>query len=158
MKINLEDDDPSAVNRMISFLCTGNYNDEGSPTSFSEEADRSEEAASEHPQETDSDGDIERVLNNIAIFTIADKYNLKKLESYALFKLQPEMYKTWNIRNLAIIAQEIYSTPSPSHDLKGLIIERAVDYKSEVINDYIWRELMHEHPDIPIDILSSLII
>lgn len=158
MRINLEDDDPSAVNRMISFLCTENYDDEGSPTSFSEEADMSEEAASEHSQETASDGDLNRVCNNITVVTIADKYKLKKLESHAFSKLQPEMYKTWSIRNLTIIAQKIYSTPSPSSELQDLIIVRAADDISELINNNRWRALMREHPDIPIALLDNLIV
>lgn len=74
--INLADDDPDTVSRMLSYIYTMNYSDKDHPPETSSSGSDSEEV----DESTLRRGQLR---NNVLVYSIADKYGIDGLKNYA---------------------------------------------------------------------------
>lgn len=173
----LEDDDPVIVERMLTFLYTREYDDRA-PAQIEELVNTSKNAVDSllevDDQETSSfanlavvngkeiDRDfsileLSRALTNIAVYAIAEKYNLKDLKKAALIRCLSQTWASWPLDELRVIAKEVYSsTPSSDRGLRDKVICDCTDHAQELGEQEDWISLIKLDADFGFDLFQKM--
>lgn len=177
----LEDDDPVTVERMLTFLYTREYDDQapaqiekpfnapkivgstleddGHKTSSFATAEVAETAAVDGEE---ADGDLSvpeltRALINIAVYAIAEKYNLRDLKKAAMTRCSSQTWASWPLDDLHIIAKEVYnSTPSSDRGLRDILICDCAGHAEELTQQEDWISLIRMDADFGFDLFQKM--
>lgn len=128
----MKEDDPLAVERMISYLYALDYDDLHSyypdTLSVSGISQNSEPDGKAAIESTLSETEVKhsKLINNIAVFAIADKYNILPLKVLARSRFSAAL--TWPLHNLFLVTRTVFD----------LIPDREVDFRKLVLK--IWFE------------------
>lgn len=179
--MNLKDDDPVTVERMLTFLYTREYDDQApalieKPFSTSKNAVGS--TLEDHDHKTsfliaeiaetaavdgeEADGDLSvpeltRALINIAVYAIAEKYNLRDLKKAAMTRCLSQTWASWPLDDLHVIAKEVYSsTPSSDRGLRDKIICDCADHAEELTQQEDWISLIKIDADFGFDLFQKM--
>ncbi|KAK5113000.1 hypothetical protein LTR85_011022 [Meristemomyces frigidus] len=110
-KINLDDDNPDAVDALLKYLYHFDYN-------------------------TDS-GTAPLVLE-IRIFAIADKYFIEPLKKLAAERFTERCKSEWNTAVFAEAVSELYTTaPAPYHTLKRTVVDTVKRHDAQLRSDEV---------------------
>lgn len=178
----LVDDDPLTVERMLTFLYTREYDDEA-PAQIEEPVATSKDALgsmldddghwtssfaiSENSARAAVDGketdrvlsvlDLSRALINIAVYAIAEKYNLEDLKKAARVRCLSQTWASWPLDDLRIIAKEVYSsTPSSDRGLRDKVISDCADHAQELTEHEDWISLTKMDGDLAFDLFQKM--
>ncbi|KAI5362199.1 putative BTB/POZ domain-containing protein [Septoria linicola] len=110
--IDLPDDDRHAVDALLRYLYTANYDDEAAI------------------------GDAAPILFNVHVHTIADKYNIPELCKLAEAKFADRASREWNTEGFAEAVKEMYATsPDSKKILQDSAVAQAVEHAKELFTD-----------------------
>lgn len=178
----LKDDDPATVERMLKFLYTRDYDDQApaqieGPLSTLKDAvgpmveDDGHEtlsfAISETAETTVVDGkvtdrdfsalELSRALINIAVYAIAEKYDLKDLKMAAKNRCFSQPWASWPLDDLRVIAKEVYSsTPSPDRGLRDKIICDCAYHAQKLTEQEDWISAIKMDADFGFDLFQRM--
>ena len=178
----LVDDDPLTVERMLTFLYTREYDDEA-PAQIEEPVATSKDvlgsmlqdddrwtssfAISENSATAAVDGkvtdrvlsvlNLSRALINIAVYAIAEKYNLEDLKKAARVRCLSQTWASWPLDDLRVIAKEVYSsTPSSDRGLRDKVISDCADHAQELTEHEDWISLIKMDGDLAFDLFQKM--
>jgi hypothetical protein len=136
-KINLDNDEPEAVEAMLHYMYHGSYVDPGNA-----------------PQ------DIAPILLDVRMFIIADKYFIKPLKSVTRAKFAQHCADEWKSADFALAIREIYATELSDTSVKDIAIKTIREHTGEFFTDRDTYEGIHKAMrDIPAfgaDVLGEL--
>lgn len=166
-RIVLEEDDLETVKRMIRFFYMLDYDDfhtnqisisTGTQNTFSMFS--SPGYGSSEPAAIRT-----RVTNNIAVYSIADKYDIKALQLVAKSKLKRLVTcytQSWSLSDFATLLQQILETIQPEHNrnarnegLWAFLARRCVIQAAAVLKNPKCCSIISETPSFGLDILQS---
>lgn len=171
--INLPDDDPDAVAKMIEFLYIGDYTmaakeDLQPPVTFSAPAKRQKTAtqrkkrgstatqsgtrASQTEEACATEKDM---ILHIKIYILGDKYDIQPLKSLALKRYTRSIVLNWSKAPFCesiLLAYE--NTPDSNRIIRQAILEEAYKNRRELLRDGAFISLLKECPDFSADLLQ----
>ncbi|KAL8896810.1 MAG: hypothetical protein Q9207_007527 [Kuettlingeria erythrocarpa] len=150
-RIDLSDDDPAALQRMLTYLYTLEYDDED-PVDDSEENGSSEavtlNAIAENRQgEADPTPNnldeppqvnVSALLNNVLVYALAEKYDIQPLKDLAHQKFATRSMFAWEDDKLVAVAKMVYNTtPTTDRGLRIMIALSCCDYIDQSSGDFL---------------------
>lgn len=182
MTIKLPDDDPEAVSKMISFLYTGDYDEEPRP-SYSVAQDRLVAAsvrsttiqgnsevinAATHqtPGNSANEGSAvasttpidHKASGNIRLYLLADKYDIQPLKNLAKEKFKKWAQTHWGDNTFPGVVREILETV-PEHDraLHDIVDELIAKYAEPLLLGEKFRRLIEDYKIIGTKIMIQIL-
>lgn len=126
--INLEDDEPQIVSKMIDFLYTAKYADD--------------------PQ-------TDLLMQSVKIYVIGEKYDIPTLKHYAKWKFDDAMSSKWNAKSFAAALKLMYEeTPDKDRLLKDMAIEVAGYRMKELLATEDFAAVCQEKGQIAFEMLK----
>lgn len=136
----LDHDDPATVERMVTFLYTGKY-DQGSPDITVKDAELFM-------------GPI--LAANALVYSIADKYEIEDLKALAKVKFETFAFAAWNCKDFpAIVAQVFDTTPESDLGLRDVVSLICAKHIDEILTSEVWSDLLTDNGAIGLSILKS---
>jgi len=117
---------------MLVYLYTSDYCDEDYPIPLEvvdspEEEERSvtsPKSVSGEQDEISAEADDSSMLNNVLVYAIAEKYNIKELKQLAKAKFEDQAGSLLSMREFPEIIRELYnSTPSSDRGLRDIVCQ-----------------------------------
>ena len=141
----LEDDDPATVERMITFLYAGTY-DDGNPATSSV-------VGAADPCVV---GKI--MMANTRVYAIAEKYDIGPLKWLASDKFREVGYcDAWKCENFSNVVLEVFnSTPDWDVLLRGVVSHICARHVDDLLASERWKQLLVENGAIGLSILKSV--
>ncbi|KAK4696047.1 hypothetical protein P7C71_g1801, partial [Lecanoromycetidae sp. Uapishka_2] len=151
--IDLKEDNPDAVNRMLIYLYTLDYPDGEVPKT--QKPTRSNEAlkpphlripvrSAPSPQSdsTQATDPVNILMNNALVYALADKYDLSKLKIIARDKfLASTKDAQWPYKDFIEVIHTVYNTtPDNDNALRSIITGICVDHFSGIVEDVKLKE------------------
>jgi hypothetical protein len=126
--INLEDDEPEIVSKMIDFLYTAKYADD--------------------PQ-------TDLLMQSVKIYVIGEKYDVPTLKHYAKWKFDDAIHSKWNAKSFAAALKLMYEeTPDKDRLLKDMAIDAAGYHMKELLASEDFAAVCQENGQIAFEILK----
>ena len=136
----LDHDDPATIERMVTFLYTGGY-DQGSPVITVKDAELFV-------------GPIPAA--NALVYSIADKYEIEDLKALAKVKFETFAFAAWDCKDFpAIVAQVFDTTPESDLGLRDVVSLICAKHVDEVLTSEVWSDLLTDNGAIGLSILKS---
>ena len=146
----MNDDDPQTVNRMLLYLYTLDYPDEdvsGVRAKFVA-TDQSflphrRKTSTTTEEETDSGSISEgayphgsRMMNNVLVFAVAEKYDIPELKDLAKLKFQTLAGSKWPLDEFQAIAESVFTT-TPDNDtgLRQIVLDLCGKHFHHILKD-----------------------
>ena len=167
--ITLQDDDTPTVRRMLEYLYTLDYDDNGEVADVANYAhgkgastDLQVPTVTEKQQLSAHDlTGYHQLLNNIAVYAIADKYDIPELEALAVTKFNDALWNSTLGRDMAslraIIDAVFDTTPIGKCDIRDAVIGFCEHWKEEVIDDEDVAAIVKDYGEIGLAIISELL-
>jgi hypothetical protein len=181
-RIELKDDDPETVERMISFLYTFDYKDEAcrdhESTKINSEYDSGDEAGEIQdmvepiedqapPEATDSVLENEAsngqdyqptIFSAVRVYAIADKYDIQGLKRLAKQRFCEWAATNWACEDFPAIAREVFeSTPSSDRGLRDFILGIVTDHADVFIKNDDFLSLVEDVGELRLGIFRQLL-
>ncbi|ERF75490.1 hypothetical protein EPUS_08304 [Endocarpon pusillum Z07020] len=180
-RIELKDDDPETVERMISFMYSLDYQDE---QRGNVEAARSSDAEASNASNSDatvvsaerevlaetlvnnndgnvhSQGDSQPTLfSSVRVYAIADKYNVQSLKDLAKQRFGRWARRNWACADFTAIIREVFnSTPSSDRGLRDIVSGIVANHSDFFIQKDGFRELVEDVGELGLGMLDKLMI
>ena len=139
--LRIEDDDPAAVERMISFFYSGKYDEGKAPPAAVKNL---------HPLW----GPV--LMANTLVYSLADKYDVDPLKALAKSKIEKIDFAAWDCKEFPDIIETVFdSTPDSDHGLRDIMARICSDHVDEVLTSETWKEVLENNGAIGIAILKS---
>jgi len=120
--IPLDDDDVSAVEAMLRFLYSFDYDASGSAT-----------------------GIASPMVFNVKVYSIAEKYDVPALKSIASQKFKESVKTCWNMDDFPPTITEVYgSTPPNDQELRRVIVDAACEHITELLQKQGFCDILGE--------------
>ncbi|KAK0509752.1 hypothetical protein JMJ35_008146 [Cladonia borealis] len=167
--VTLQDDDTPTVRRMLNYLYSLDYDDNGEAasvanythdkgasenllaTTVTEEQHLSAHDAPEYPE----------LLNNIAVYAIADKYGIPELEVLAARKFEIALNDTdfrLDLASLPAIVDAVFdTTPETKCGLRNSVIEYCKSWKEYIIENEDSAVIVRDHGEIGLAMIHQVI-
>ena len=169
--ITLQDDDTPIVRRMLKYLYTLDYNDDEDDGEAADVAHYAHDTGAsadlqartvteeQHLSAPDRPG-YHRVLNNIAVYAIADKYNIPELEALAATKFSDALClwgEEMDLASLPAIVDAVFdATPDAKRGLRDVIISYCKCWKKDIIDDEDLAAIVTDHGEIGLAMIREL--
>lgn len=143
-KIDLPDDDPATLQRMLSYLYTTGYDDEDQVDEWKENgsseamtmdtvADNVHGEASSTAQPLEelkpAKSNLSTLMNNVLVYALADKYDIELLMIFAKEKFGLRSATPWEDDNLIAVAELVYNTtPATDRGLRNVIARHCSEH------------------------------
>ncbi|KAJ5938430.1 BTB/POZ protein [Penicillium verhagenii] len=114
--INLKDETPETIERVLSFLYLREYQDEGNVVLFRPSTDDSD-SVSQGDKFNEMEALKSKALNNILVFTAADKFEIDPLKNLASEKFSEWVSGNWDSSIFPEVVEEALAL-TPSHETK----------------------------------------
>lgn len=133
--LQLEHDDPATVERMLTFLYTGDY-DAGNPDA--------------------AVGNVGPFLMaNTLLYSIADKYDLQGLKSLAKSQFENSARAAWGCGEFpAIVAKIFDSTPDTDLGLRDVVSHICAEHIDHVLLSDTWTDLLADNGAIGVAVFT----
>ena len=176
--INLNDDDPATVKRMLSFIYLQGYGDtdekpfssskemkDSVPATVSNEGDPTHVDFNELPTTEEVERESKalandlhlRLLNNISEYAIADKYEIPDLNKLAEVKFSAIISEIWPHKDFPAVIQAVFeSTPSNDTGLRGVVTKVCLEHIDEIIKDEAYTSLLRTTEVLAFSLLQSI--
>ena len=132
--IRLEGDDVSAVEAMLQFMYTFDYD------------------ASSSAENTSSP-----MVFNVKVYSIADKYDVPALKSQAKQKFKTTVETCWDMDDFPYAVAQVYnSTPSVDRGLRDVVVAVACKHTSQLLSKQGFRDVLEDTVGFASDIAQLL--
>ena len=139
----MNDDEPSIVGKMMSFLYTLDYDDHRS-TKFVVKHTKAYDPAS--------------LLVNANVYIIADKYEIEALKKLACLKYEEVLSDTWNTSYFSESASHVFeNTVETDRILRDVIVQVASDHVKALLDRGEFVEMLKRHGDISAEIMRKVV-
>lgn len=180
--IELEEDDPDTLERMISFVYTNDYQekDHGNldldklgisydqPDTNRDKRDLAvteEQHASPEPAENSPTGDISdrqrcdpALVSNMRVYAIADKYDIPCLKELAKQRFCTWARSEWARPDFPAIVRVVFeSTPSSDRGLRDIIIALVAAHGDIFIKNADFRRLIQDVGELGLELLDKVL-
>jgi hypothetical protein len=147
--ITLDDDDPEAVKRMISFFYTHDYDNEITIPSYT---DASILGAAKI-------GESMLPCCGVREYAIAEKYDIKELKALAQSRFSTWVKSNWNHSEIYSVVNEVYnSTPSNDRGLRDLVESTVKENVTSALHKDNFRDMLTaEMGELGIATLSAVL-
>lgn len=196
--INLIEDDPRTVERMLSYIYTGDYDDydddaRNIPFVSQEHRNMVDKARTLHGETLDGNlsdnrqnsGDVahfsqvvnlhlqpspqekemiqKKLINNISVYSIADKYDLPILKSHALLKFHflIDCPAYWPFNDFAAVMQQVLETTPQTlgnnmfgEGLWGEVAQACILHAAEILGDEKCRGIMSQATGFGLNLMN----
>ena len=168
--ITLQDDDTPTVRRMLKYLYTLDYDDKGEAASVAtyghgKGAGGNLQAATATEKEELSENDLpgyHELLNNVAVYAIADKYDIPELGALAAKKFHRAIWKSKLRRDMAslraIIDAVFDTTPDTKCELRDVVIWYCKHWTEAIINDEDSAAIVKDYGEIGLVMVRELLL
>ncbi|KAK6596767.1 BTB/POZ domain-containing protein [Botrytis cinerea] len=137
--LDLEDDDPETVARMINFLYLQDYDDTSEPTGEGVEEGYG------------------CLLVNTMVYIIGDKYDIQALKTLARKKYEAAIVTDWNTPSFSASLELMYEElPESDTSLTSIALETAGKHLKELNDRGEFSSLCKNNPAIAYDLLTSI--
>lgn len=154
--IDLSNDDPEALQRMLEYLYSAEYNDGGHVDEFQE--DNSSEAivldtvedhneaeasstSSDHDEYEPTKSTISALMNNTLVYALAEQYDIQPLKELAKTKFHIRSVPSairWDEDSIIAIAEKVYNTtPTTDRGLRDMVACHCYDYIDESSGQFL---------------------
>ncbi|KAN0071715.1 BTB/POZ fold [Elaphomyces granulatus] len=136
--ITLDDDDPEAVKRMISFFYTHDYDHEITIPSYTD-------ASILGAAKIGSASTEKSTLSCCGVreYAIAEKYDIKELKAFAQSRFSTWVKSNWNHPEIYSVVNEVYnSTPSNDRGLRDLVKSTVKKNATSALHKDNFREML----------------
>ncbi|RWQ98033.1 hypothetical protein C8Q69DRAFT_516927 [Paecilomyces variotii] len=169
--VNLPDDDPGTIERVLSFLYLQKYNQNGHIVPMDDDAEPKkpetelsesdiENSVSEDYAGCSADVEDKRAIayNNIRVYIAADKYGIAPLKSLAGKQFASWTSSNWNSEAFDDIVQEVM-TYVPPHDLhlRDVVIETISKNIISLVKKGSIFQLMDTHGSLGSAVIAKLV-
>ena len=162
--IVLEEDDPPTVCRMLTYLYTLDYDDDGPPASAEHYmANGTEAATSEALTTTNSPLSAEdllkhaKMMNNVVVYAIAQKYDIKGLKELATMKFLELLWlEAPNYAFPNIIGAVFDISSSTDSGLRRVAAKYCALYSTQILADDHLCGVIKDHSDLGLDMLREV--
>lgn len=162
-EIHLPDDEPSAIMRMLAFLYTGEYDDDDESKSLlsvnSIHSTALTNLSAAEAQNNDKDHFVKRMINQAAVYGIADKYDIQDLKTLAHRSfillgcgIIPEKFM-----DLSEVVDTVYnSTPASDRNLRDIVVS-ICKYRTEFhLAQASFQEMSQRNAQFSFDLLCAV--
>ncbi|RYN15717.1 hypothetical protein AA0119_g13004 [Alternaria tenuissima] len=130
--IPLNDDDVSAVEAMLQFLYSFDYDASGSAT-----------------------GIASPMVFNVKVYSIADNYEIPALKTIASQKFKESVKTCWNMDDFPPAIAEVYgSTPPNDQGLRSVIVDVACEHITELLQKQGFCDILEETAGFALDLVQ----
>ena len=167
--ITLQDDDTPTVRRMLKYLYTLDYDDTGEPANVANYAhgkgastNLQATTATDEEQSSGDDplGNYHHLLNNIAVYAIADKYDIPELEMLAATRFESALHGSGlgsDLAGLPAIVDAVFdTTPDVKRGLRDVMIRYCKCWKKEIIDNEDSAVIVTDHGEIGLAMIREL--
>ncbi|KAL2864416.1 BTB/POZ protein [Aspergillus lucknowensis] len=131
--IQLEDDDPRAIEAIIHFMYGFNYDSSGS-----------------------DQGQTSPMLFNVNVYQIGDKYGVPKLKEQAKEKFMVAIKACWEMDDFPVTITSTYSTTTPTdRGLRDLIISTCLEHLNKLLENDDFKQVLRETLGFAADLVQS---
>lgn len=185
-QIDLPDDNPNALERMLTYLYASKYDDldvseEETPTKpndpCEQNAEISDPPAAEDRDERSSQTSsgqgmwsikaeaaelpvhvlVSAINNNVLVYALADKYDIDLLKELAHTKFQIRTADEWAVSEIVNVLQNVYTTtPTTDRRLRTVMLQVCLRYMEDLMQDETFRQLLHGDASLCFDVLSEV--
>ena len=168
--ITLQDDDTPTVRRMLKYLYTLDYDDTGEAADVANYAHgkgtsahlRATTATDEEQSSADDPpGKYHHLLNNIAVYAIADKYDIPALEMLAATRFESALHCSGlesDLASLPAIVDAVFdTTPDVKRGLRDVMIRYCKHWKKEIIDNEDSAAIVTDHGEIGLAMIRELL-
>ncbi|KAL8992659.1 MAG: hypothetical protein Q9169_006930 [Polycauliona sp. 2 TL-2023] len=179
--IDLPEDDPHAVNRMLTYMYASDYDDidepEGETALITDDSPMqppevrnspTTEGGADQPSTTGMQHvlatpiaersiqvEVDAINNNALVYALADKYDVFLLKDLAHAKFQVRAADEWATSDIASVLQTVYNTtPATDRGLRTIMLQVCLRYMDDLIVDESFRELSQADAALCFDVLS----
>ena len=168
--ITLQDDDTPTVHRMMKYLYTLDYDDEGEAASVAtyghgKGASGNLQAATvieEDELSENNSSSYHKLLNNVAVYAIADKYDIPELGALAAKKFCTAIWDSMLVTDMAslraIIDAVFEATPDAKRDLRDAVIWYCKDWNKGFIDNEDSAAILKDYGEIGLAIIRELFL
>ncbi|OAL38196.1 hypothetical protein AYO20_02648 [Fonsecaea nubica] len=166
-RIELKEDDPATVKRMVSYMYTFDYEDEKNQSLKSDDRSSvSPEEGEEAVEITSVKSDIvsdhnenqPALVSSVRVYAIADKYGIPPLKELARQRFCDWAETNWLHEDFCSIAQEIFSsTPHNDRGLRDVVVQIVAMHANDLIQKDEFRSLVEEVGDLGLGILCQVL-
>ncbi|KAL8913676.1 MAG: hypothetical protein Q9171_001526 [Xanthocarpia ochracea] len=162
-KINLSDDDPDAVVRMLAYLYTSTYDDEDgsdfalhtdfaiNDTPSSTSIALGEAAAASIPIKSSA------LMTNVLVHALADKYDIQLLKQLSKTKFEVRAAGDWAIEEIVTVLAKVYeTTPTKDSSLREPIMRVCAKYIDRLILHEGFKNLLQDDAAISFDMMCEV--
>lgn len=130
--ISLDDDDQSTVHRMLTYLYTLDYDDEDAFSAVVEATSHNTDGfvldSASKPNAADNGmASRGKCINNIRVYTLAEKYNIRALKELAKAKFEKCIAERGIYQFADFIDAVLVSSPETDSGLRDILISRVTD-------------------------------
>ncbi|KAJ9269898.1 hypothetical protein DTO212C5_4072 [Paecilomyces variotii] len=165
--VNLPDDDPGTIERVLSFLYLQKYNENGHIVPMDDiaepkkpEAEPSQSRMNDSDSEDSADVETKRAIayNNIRVYIAADKYDIAPLKSLAGKLFESWTDSNWKSEAFDDIVQEVmtYIPPHDSH-LRDVVVETISKNIVSLVKKGSIFQLMDTHGSLGSAVIAKLV-
>ena len=168
----MNDDDPQTVKRMLFYLYTLDYPDYGVPnfqaehvvpphlrqkslTTIDEVTIMSANPGSSEGATTEHDP---RMMNNVLVYAIAEKYDIPSLKTLAKGKFQSLARSQWPHDDFYAVAEAVFSTtPDNDMELRQVVLDLCEEHFQDILRNEGSRAGFLEIPAIGAVVLGAAV-
>ena len=157
----LKEDDPPTVLRMLTYLYTFDYDDEEEAASIAPYMLEPAEIKAPSPNVPLSDRQAlihTRLLNNVAVYAIAEKYDIPELKELAQVKFESSLGDQEPHSNLPIIVNAVWeTTPSSDRGMRDVVFEYCKCFDQEIISNEHLSGMLQDHGDLAVAVMREML-
>lgn len=173
----MDDDDPQTVRRMLSYLYTLDYSDERLPNDAVETviADPALPPHLRYKTQTTIGGEARSMgtspkieeeylydpkrLNNVLVYAIADKYDIRELKELAKRKFHALVKDEWSNLEFEAVRDAVFgSTPSQDMGLRDIMCQFCIHHFQDIIKNVRLRSIVLGNEELAHALLESAML
>lgn len=162
--VALGEDDPPTVRRMLTYLYTLTYHDEGDAASAQHYMVNGTKVVNFQAQTTMTTPLSEeeqlrhaKMMNNVVVYAIAQKYHIGELKELATAKLRELLWLEAPSHGLPDIIDAIFeTTASTDPGLRKVAVEFCTHYSTEIVADDYLYSIIKDHGELGLDVLRGV--
>lgn len=168
--ITLQDDDTPTVRRMLKYLYTLDYDDTGEEASVATYSHgggasvnlQAATAIEEGPFSVFVLQEYHQLLNNIAVYAIADKYDIPELEALAAKKFHGAFWESaigWNMAGFRAVIDAVFDTARDAKcDLRDAVIGFCQHWKEEIMDNEDSASIVKDYGEIGMAMMREFLL
>ncbi|MCJ1450412.1 hypothetical protein MMC28_000743 [Mycoblastus sanguinarius] len=157
-EIGLEEDDPPTVRRMLTYLYTLDYDDDGEPASLKQYILNGSDSLK---TTTVPEGGAQRhakLMNNVAVYAIAEKYDIPELKELAKTKFTEILGIGILTPDIPMVVDAVFTiTPDTDSGLRGVVIGACTRWAKTLVKDDGLNCMLKDHGELGLGVIRQML-